>query len=82
MGVHYHQSSTTRNVKGTSLRKGKKNININNKMTTYLSITTLNVNEIYASIQRVAENMTKTHTYFLKETHTRSKETNKPKVKG
>ena len=56
-GVHHHQTSITRNVKGSSLRrKGRKNMvrNMNNKITitTYLSTITLNANGLNAPIKR------------------------------
>ena len=53
--VHHHQTSITRNlVKGISLRRKKRDKNVNNEMSiiTYLSIITLNVNRLNAPIQR------------------------------
>ena len=53
--VHHHQTSITRNlVKGISLRRKKRDKNVNNEMSiiTYLSIITLNVNRLNAPIKR------------------------------
>lgn len=50
-----HKTSIIRDVKGTYFkRKRKKFINMNNKMaiTTYLSVITLDVNELNATFKR------------------------------
>ena len=66
--IHYHQTSITRNMKGSSLRRVKKKI-IKNKMVInkYLTTITLNINSSNTSIKRhrVAEWIRKGHTYML-----------------
>ena len=85
--IQHHKTSFTTNVKVTALgkklkeeenkKKYKNNQKTSNKMAinTYLSIITLNVNQLNAPIKRhrVAEWKKKTH--LLQETHFRAKDT-------
>ena len=82
--IHLHQTSSARDAKGTALRKGRKRERARERerekntgtkktaMSKYLSIITLNVNGLNASIKRhrIAEWIRKhdPHIWFLQET--------------
>ena len=90
--IHLHQTSSARDAKGTALRRGRKRERERNTgmkkmaMNNYLSIITLNVNGLNAPIKRnrIAEWIRKhdPHICCLKETHLRTKDLHRLKVKG
>ena len=87
-----HQTSSARDAKGTMVRNGRKREREKNtgtkklSMNKYLSIITLNVNGLNAPIKRyrIAEWIRKhdPHIYCLQETHLRTKDLRRLKVKG
>ena len=89
--IHLHQTSSARDAKGTTLGKGRKreredNIVMKTWQWNYLSILTLNVNGIIATIKRhrLAKWIRKHDPYIccLQETHLRTKDLHRLKVKG
>ena len=89
--IHFHQTSSARDAKGTALRKGTKREREEHRykkmaMNKYLSIITLNVNGLNAPIKRhrIAEWIRKhdPHICCLQETHLRTKDFHRLKVKG
>ena len=90
--VHFHQTSSARDAKGTTLRTGRKTVGERGTqvqkmaMNKYLSIITLNVNGLNTPIKRhrIAEWIRKhdPHICCLQETHLRTKDLHRLKVKG
>ena len=93
--IHLHQTSSARDAKWTAVRKGRKREREREReehrykkmaMNKYLSIITLNVNGLNAPIKRhrIAEWIRKQdpHICCLQETHLRTKDFHRLKVKG
>ena len=90
--IYLHQTSYARDTKGAAVRKGRKRVRERNtgmkkmEMNKYLSIITLNVNGLHAPIKkhRIAEWIRKhdPHICCLQETHFRTKDVHRWKVKG
>ena len=92
--THLHQTSIVRDAKGTALRRwskteGERGTQVQRgkmAMNKYLPIITLNVNGLSAPIKRhkVAKCIRKhdPHIYCLQETHLRTKDLHRLKVKG
>ena len=89
--AYLHQTSSARDAKGTALRKGRKRVREEHRyekmaMNKYLSIITINVNGLNAPIKRhrIAEWIRKHHPHMccLQETHLRTKDLHRQKVKG
>ena len=86
--IHFHQTSSARDAKGTALRKGRKRVIEEHRyekmaMNKYLSIITLNINGLNAPIKRhsIAEWIRKhdPHICCLQETNLRTKDLHKLK---
>ena len=90
--MYLHQTSSARDAKGAAVRKGRKERKREEHrykesvMNKYLSIITLNVNGLNAPIKRhrIAEWIRKhdPHMCCLQETHLRTKDLHRMKVKG
>ena len=89
--IHFHQTSSARDAKGTALRKGRKREREELRyekmaLNKYLSVITLNVNGLNAPIKRhrIAEWIRKhePHICCLQETHLRTKDLHRLNVKG
>ena len=89
--IYHHQTSSARDAKGTALRKGRKREREEHRykkmaMNNYLSIITLNVNDLNAPIKRhrIAKWIRNhdPHVCCLQETHLRTKDLHRLKVKG
>ena len=90
--IHLHQTSPARYAKGAALRKGRKrerekrNRYKESPMNKYLPIITLNINGLNAPIKRhrLAEWIRKhdPHICCLQETHLRTEDLHRLKVKG
>ena len=90
--IHFHQTSSARDAKGTALRKERKRERDRNTgmktmaMSNYLSIITLNINGLNAPIKRhrIAEWIRRhdPHICCLQETHLRTKDLHRLKGKG
>ena len=85
--IHFHQTSSAKDAKGTALRKGRKRgRERNTSMNNYLSIITLNVNGLNATIKRhrIAEWIRKhdPHICCLQETHLRKKRSTQTESEG
>ena len=91
--IRFHQTSSARDAKGNTLRKGRKREREREEhrykksaMNNYLSIITLNVNGLNTPIKRhrIAEWIRKhdPHICCLQETHLRTEDLHRLKVKG
>ena len=89
--IHFHQTSSARDAKGTALRKGRKREREEHRyenmaMNNYLSIITLNVNGLNAPIKRhrAAERIRThdPHIRCLQETHLRTKDLQETESEG
>ena len=93
--MYLHQTSSARDAKGTALRQGRKRDREREKeehrykkmaMNKYLSIITLNINSLNAPIKRhrIAEWMRNhdPHIFCPQETHLRTEDLHRLKVKG